>query len=668
MILARQKAMLATVAVASLIIIVTTLAYIAAADRVGREHLAPEISRTFADLLQVEMSQQADEMTLRSLLQRITQHYQISEAGLYNEQGQRVIHSYSELTTPALPAALQALTPSTTTSSDSRQRPPQWRYLLRYPLTSHDDLGNTRVFTLLIISELSLPRFFFLDTLTTTLFVVSLSALMIFLLYLSIRRWQRSPYQQLLYDIHQLADAEEGNSDQITTSDPDIQPLVQALNDLFWLRDQRNLHLRNAHSQAESARLRATRLSTETRQMNENLAKEVSVRRGIEVQLKNTKTLLDGILNAMPSAIFAVDQQLRIVQCNQQAGDWLKSDRQQLVGHHLLQRIPELKQQQLFSQDAISEPEKVERLHFSSLADGIIGDLLIYPTPEQQAHLVVRIDDVTLRQRMEEMMVQTEKMMSVGGLAAGMAHEINNPLGAMLQNTQNIRRRLTPGLNANQQAAAALQLSMEDIERYIEKREIFRFLDHIQNAGERAAQIIASMLQFARNDHLQKRHINIRELIETTLTIAASDVGLRHTAVATDIQDNLPQVYCVPSEIEQVLLNLLKNAHQALEHFQHQKKTNAAADTLPSWHPRIDLKVWRDNDYLCIAVMDNGPGIAPEEIPHIFEPFYTTKEVGKGTGLGLSVSYFIITAHHQGKLSYQLRHPHGSEFRLCLPV
>jgi len=651
--LARQKAMLATVLATVLIIALTTLAYIAAADRVGRKHLAPEISDTFSDLIQIELLQRQDEHTLRMMLNNMAQHYQVNEIALYNENYERILHSYSSDHRPQLKPAL-----------DENTLPP---YITTYRIDSTPAEQKTTQFTLAIVSELSLPTFFFLDTLTTTLFVVSASALIIFFLYLVIRHWQRQPYRELLNEVqnnHNKNSSEENI--QLNSQDPDTEELIQALNDLFWLRDQRTQHLKNAHNQAESARLRATRLSDETRVTNENLAREISVRRGIEVQLKNMQSLLDGILNAMPSAIFAVDHQLRVVQGNQQAGDWLTTEPNQLVGRHLLQLLPELEHQSLLDNTNLKQPEKTERLSFTSFSPSIIADLLVYPLPDdQQAHLVIRIDDVTQRQRMEEIMVQTEKMMSVGGLAAGMAHEINNPLGAILQNIQNIRRRLSTELNANQQAAEALSIPVEKIGQYVEQRGVNQFLDHIQSAGERAANIIASMLRFSRNDHLQKRETDIAELIDTTLTVAGTDTELKQTQPVTDIASNLPAVICVPSEIEQVLLNLIKNAKQALDSF-------ATETNDKNWQASILIQATAHDDYVCIAVEDNGPGVPAEAVSHIFEPFYTTKEVGEGTGLGLSVSYFIITAHHNGKLVHKTSglsaNAPGSRFEIWLPT
>ncbi|PCI46563.1 MAG: hypothetical protein COB43_13730 [Oceanospirillales bacterium] len=657
--LARQKAMLATLVICGLIIALTTVAYILAAERVGREQLAPEISRTFADLLQAQVMQneikdvakerkneEVQLHKLQSLMHRMTQHYQVSEMALYNTEGQRVAHSFSQNETSLLSTNLTA------TSSKKTIH----RYQLRVA---------EQPMSLLISTQVSLPNFFYLDTLTTALLVVTMSALLVFFLYALTRNWQRTPYQNLLHDIRTATRNDNDERITISTQDPDIKPLAEALNDLFWLRNQRTQHLKTAHQQAERARLRATRLSTETRQMNEDLAREVSVRRGIEVQLKNTKTLLNGILNAMPSALFALDARNRIVQCNQQAGDWLNKEYTQLVGLPLLTLVPELANQNILpsSPAVAARMEKIERLTIQSFERPMVTDVLAYPLPYgQQARVVIRIDDVSQRQRMEEIMVQTEKMMTVGGLAAGMAHEINNPLGAILQNLQNIRRRLQHNLVANQKVATKVGLPLDKLEEYLEQRAIYQFFDHIQDAGERAAQIVANMLQFARNDHLQKRPVDVQELIDTTLTIASNDLSLRHIDVELDNTTTIPQVICVPSEIEQVLLNLLKNSQQALESYEPDPAVE------PKWRPRVRIRASWDDERICITIEDNGPGIPSDVVAHIFEPFYTTKEVGQGTGLGLSVSYFIVTSHHQGQLRYRpMTDGHGACFELCLP-
>ncbi|MDF1761973.1 MAG: ATP-binding protein [Oleibacter sp.] len=493
-------------------------------------------------------------------------------------------------------------------------------------------------------------------------FLVLIATSGLFGLYALLRKWQLISFHSLQQDILAAIDQPSDKPVVIQTNDPDIQPLVQTLNDLFWVKDQRSQHLLIAHQKADMARIRATRLANETRAINEALANEISIRQDVENQLQDTKNLLDGILNAMPTALFALDSRNHIVQCNRQAGEWLNRDHTQLKGLPLLELIPELTKVALLPKTPAHPAllQKAERLAISSFTQSMITHVLVYPLSEQQqARIVVRIDDVSHRHKMEEIMVQTEKMMTVGGLAAGMAHEINNPLGAILQNLQNIRRRTQQSLDANVEVADSIGIELDDVQKYLEQRAVFTFYDHIQEAGERAAGIIKNMLQFARNDQQNKRIIAVGELMDSTLAIASNDFSL--TDITVLASDDLRQqtLECVPSEIQQVLVNLLRNAQQALDAFE-----SAEVD----WHPAIIFKAVAQKSGISFVIEDNGPGIEHNHIKHIFEPFFTTKEVSQGTGLGLSVSYFIITSHHNGKLTYAPNsRGHGARFDVFLP-
>ena len=637
----RQKAMFATVIAIILIVGTATTSYIVSADSFYREYFIPDTTQVMADTLQTQLNYRATlDGLIQTSMERMVNHQHINEIAVYAETGERLQHVIDNRYPRSFLAPYLSEIPASIVTQ---------QYSLDYA---------TQQLNLVLHIEPALSGLFFIQVFTNQLFIVVISIFILFVLYLVIRRWQRHPYQSLMQEILDVSHHNDDNNLVVHTEDPDISPLVDALNDLFWLRNQRTQHLKTAHQQAERARLRATRLSSETRQMNDELAREVSVRREIEVELKNTQSLLDSILNAMPSALFALDAKHRIVQCNQQAGIWLDTDHSQLIGQSLLSLIPELKQLDVLAAvDAEKlRKTKVERLPISSFSEEKTTDILAYPLAQgQRARLVVRIDDVSQRQRMEEIMVQTEKMMTVGGLAAGMAHEINNPLGAILQNLQNIRRRINPDLAANQRVANELEFSLDEQHQYLQARNIFEFFDHIQNAGERAAAIVANMLQFSRNDHLQKRSVAVQDLIQTTLNIASSDLSLRHT----DVQQLMPDVdllvWCVPSEIEQVIINLLKNSKQALDQYRESQPSLTDIE----WQPNITINACQidygiiDDGQIMISIEDNGPGIPADVASHIFEPFYTTKEVGEGTGLGLSVSYFIITNHHQGELRYR---------------
>jgi len=249
----------------------------------------------------------------------------------------------------------------------------------------------------------------------------------------------------------------------------------------------------------------------------------------------------------------------------------------------------------------------------------------------------------------------------VGGLAAGMAHQINNPLGAILQGCQNIRRRIDPGMPQNRAVAAAIGLDLEQLNRYLEQRRILHFLEGVREAGTRAAKIVADMLSFSRRSESHFGPVDLEDMLETVLRLAASDYDLKkkydfkRIIIERQYDAGLRRVNCDKTEMEQVILNLLKNAAQAM-----------ADDGTPS--PTITLRTGREPDYALIEVIDNGPGMDEKTIKRIFEPFFTTKDVGIGTGLGLSVSYFIVTEQHNGRLSVQSKPGHGACFSIRLPL
>ncbi|BBO76298.1 hypothetical protein DSCW_37150 [Desulfosarcina widdelii] len=271
--------------------------------------------------------------------------------------------------------------------------------------------------------------------------------------------------------------------------------------------------------------------------------------------------------------------------------------------------------------------------------------------------------DVTESRKMEAMMVQTEKMMSVGGLAAGMAHEINNPLGGMLQSLQNVIRRLSPGLPANEAEAEACGTRLETIRNYLEKREILRFLDNIRVSGERASHIVENMLSFSRRSESRKAPVDLSGLLDKAVELAAHDYDLkkkfdfRHIRIERRYDAGMPFVPCAATEIEQVVLNLLRNAAQAMRE---------GEAPVPS--PCITLHLRKESDFAVIEIADNGPGMDETRIKRIFEPFFTTKEVGVGTGLGLSVSYFIVTSNHGGAMTAESTPGEGASFIIRLPL
>ena len=268
--------------------------------------------------------------------------------------------------------------------------------------------------------------------------------------------------------------------------------------------------------------------------------------------------------------------------------------------------------------------------------------------------------NVTELKKMQEMMIQTEKMVSVGGIAAGIAHEINNPLGIIMQSAQLLEQRTLPDFPRNKAVAEGIGLDLRLLDRYMRDRNILGYIRDIREAAKRAADIIRHMLDFSRRSDSEHKFCFVNDIIDRAIVLAGSDYDLRKSfdfkriQIVRDFEERMPGIRCSETEIEQVILNLLRNAAQALA-------GGSVAD------PAITVRTRWQGENVVIEVEDNGPGIPPETARRIFEPFFTTKPPGQGTGLGLSVSYFIVTQTHGGSIQVRSAPDHGACFHIEIP-
>jgi two-component system NtrC family sensor kinase len=232
-------------------------------------------------------------------------------------------------------------------------------------------------------------------------------------------------------------------------------------------------------------------------------------------------------------------------------------------------------------------------------------------------------------QRQREALYQSEKMAAFGSLTAGVAHELNNPLSIVIGNAQMLTE-------------AAATVSPELAER----------AQRVQAAAERSGRIVRSFLAMARRRERQQRPVALRELIDGPLQLLAYGLRVANVKIALDIPDELPPLLCDPDQVQQVMMNLLTNARQALE-----------------GHPaprRVRIAAHRDGEWTLLEIADNGPGI-PESIrSRVFDPFFTTKPAGAGNGIGLGLSRGIIEAHG-GTLTLAPADGSGARFLIRLP-
>lgn len=401
------------------------------------------------------------------------------------------------------------------------------------------------------------------------------------------------------------------------------------------------------------------------RAINDQLYDEIAKHEITEERLQETQGYLQSMIDSMPSVLIGVTREGLITHWNLAAEQATDIRAEDAVGKHLNQVSPGLNVDVEMIRNAIDQGITQAKEGIRHEFEGQVGytDLIIYPLISGDVPgAVIRIDDVTMRIRFETMMIQNEKMMSLGELAAGMAHEINNPLSAILHAVQNIHRRTSSTLPANKDAAQKLGLEIQQVQGYLEARGIYTFVDSIKEAGERAARIVSNMLEFSRSGSRRHERVNLVDLLEHSLELSHNSFDLRTSQsgkpvkIHKEFQRDLPLVPCAPAEIQQVILNILRNAAQAFV------KTEQGPE------PTITIRAFSEDHVLRIQIEDNGPGMPEATRRHIFEPFFTTKEVGKGTGLGLSVSYFIITEHHNGQIEVESAPGRGTTFTISLPL
>ncbi|WDP89616.1 MAG: cache domain-containing protein [Desulfobacter sp.] len=405
---------------------------------------------------------------------------------------------------------------------------------------------------------------------------------------------------------------------------------------------------------------------------NRYLKKEVAIRKSSEMELekrmaelRQLRNYAGSIIDSMPSMLIGVDARGRVTQWNRRAQIVTGLDESVVAGKKLDQVFPAARPHMEKVIQSIQTGQIIPAGKHKRLEQGkdVYEDIIIYPlVSDGMEEAVVRVDDITHKTRMEEIMVQSEKMLSIGGLAAGMAHEINNPLAGMIQSAELMSMRLrNEDIPANQSAAEAAGTSMPAIRSYMEARGIPRMIDAIRASGKRAAKVVENMLGFAGKGRSVSTLEKVDSMIDDTLALAVTDFNLkekydfRSIDIRKEYSGELPPVPCDRSKIQQVLLNIFQNAAYAMQ--------TSGVDS-----PCIILRTALEGDMVCIEIEDNGPGMEKKVCRRVFEPFFTTKPTGIGTGLGLSVSYFIVTETHMGRMEVWSEPGRGTRFSIGLPL
>jgi two-component system sensor histidine kinase HupT/HoxJ len=277
-----------------------------------------------------------------------------------------------------------------------------------------------------------------------------------------------------------------------------------------------------------------------------------------------------------------------------------------------------------------------------------VGDLRKAYQALRQAH-----EDL---KRTQGQLLHAEKMVSLGRLVAGVAHELNNPISFVLGNVLSLRRyatRLESYLNAVHETGAATDPNLQALRSELRIDRILgdmpQLIDGMIEGAERTRDIVDALKRFSAVDKMSPERVNLNEVVERSVRWVVQSASNRFN-VEIELEDDLS---CAGSsgQLQQVIMNLVQNACDA---------------TAGQEAPTLRICGRREKDRVFLTFADNGPGIAPEHLGRLFEPFFTTKPVGQGTGLGLSISYGIVE-RHGGRLSAANRPEGGAEFVLSLP-
>lgn len=380
---------------------------------------------------------------------------------------------------------------------------------------------------------------------------------------------------------------------------------------------------------------------------------------------------LAGVINSMPSVIAGVNRGGRINLWNSKAESLTGKKSREVRERCIWEVFPDMEKDRELIEQSIDKKSVITREKcVRETSEGpVYENYTYYPVYTQdEPGVIIRIDDITNSTIMEESFIQNEKMLSLGGLAAGMAHEIKNPLAGIIQTVYVLKNRLLKSQESrvSREEAEKAGITTEGLRKYMESRHVDTLLNSMSQAGRNLSGFVENMLSFSRRSKAVKTRVDIAKLITSTLELAKTEyipgrqVALNNIRLEFHYDENLPQVPCDESKIEQVILNILRNGIFSL----NRRKEEAPA----SWKPRLTFHLKKEDERVLLIIKDNGTGMSESVRENIFKPFFTTKTNGRGTGLGLSVSYYIVTEYHRGAMTVESTPGDGAAFYIWLPL
>ena len=369
---------------------------------------------------------------------------------------------------------------------------------------------------------------------------------------------------------------------------------------------------------------------------------DVTQRKLLEEELKKSEKKYYAIFDNIPNPVFVLDMDtLDILDCNHSVKAVYGYDKDEIINSSFLNFFKEKDGQRLAS--LIKTSTVINRAqHINKAGQTLFVNLRISPSEYPGGSvLLVTTSDITKRLETEQQLIQASKMATLGEMATGVAHELNQPLSVIKTASRFFMKKIK---------------KKEKIED-----EIFLTMStEIDSYVDRAAKIINHMRQFGRKSDIALQKVQVNATLQKAMEILGQQLKLRGIEVVWDLKENLPMIMADPDRLEQVFINLLINARDAVDE-KRQSRDHPPGDK------KITIITESAGSDIVVEIRDSGPGISDEIIDRIFEPFFTTKKVGQGTGLGLSISYGIIQECN-GSIKAFSKKNQGTRFRMRFPV
>ncbi|MGA7144936.1 MAG: PAS domain S-box protein [Desulfobacterales bacterium] len=362
----------------------------------------------------------------------------------------------------------------------------------------------------------------------------------------------------------------------------------------------------------------------------------------LEERLEKSEKKYYAIFNNIPNAVFVLNMNtFEILDCNKSVKDLYGFEKDEITGRSFLDLfLDEEKDHFAFKIMTSAYINQVKQVN--SNGKTFFAAIRISPSEYLgQKVLLVTTSDITKRLETEQQLIHAGKMATLGEMATGIAHELNQPLSVI-------------------KAAGGYCLKKAQNNTIIKNKDFYTMLEKIDRNVDRSADIISHMRQFARKSSVVLAEVQVNEILKRAHDIFSQQLKVRGIEVAWDIEQDLPTIMADSSRLEQVFINLLLNARDAIE--EKWRSSERAMGT-----KKITLKTALEGNMVVVEVKDTGIGISEDIADKIFEPFFTTKEVGKGTGLGLSISYGIIKDCH-GDIKAAMNEQKETCFHIFFPA